>query len=58
MDAAAYGLGMTDEFRGTGVWRDLKVKREPEEGGGNSESSEGKEEEALPKTMETTTSQK
>lgn len=53
MDAAAYGLGMTDEFRGTGVWRDLKVKREPEEGE-NSESSEGKEEGPPPNKTEAT----
>jgi len=31
MDLAAYGLGMTDKFQGTGVFSSIKFEREPQD---------------------------
>ena len=30
-DSVGYFLGQTDEVKGTGVWKDFSMKREPEE---------------------------
>lgn len=31
IDAVGYGLGLTDELKGTGVWNGLQIKREPKD---------------------------
>ena len=46
MDTIGYALGVTDEVKGTGVWKAFKLNREKEEEkDSEAEEAEGKNEE-------------